>query len=126
MVLSYSNHGKGQGARRVSQSQKNSPFPTRFKDRLTDARCSGGEEMPAPLRRFMETRFGSSFDLSEHVKSGQSRDRGRAGCERSRPSREAELEEKIAQLEAKLAKKDGIIAEISEEYVTLKKELGEP
>ncbi len=48
------------------------------------------------------------------------------GRERARPSREAELEQKIAQLEAKLAKKDGIIAEISEEYVTLKKELGEP
>lgn len=42
------------------------------------------------------------------------------GSERSRPSREAELEQKIAQLEAKPAKKDGIIAEISEEYVTLK------
>lgn len=46
--------------------------------------------------------------------------------ENSRPSREAELEQKIAQLEAKLTKKDGIIAEISEEYVALKKELGEP
>lgn len=46
--------------------------------------------------------------------------------ERVRPSREAELEERIAQLEAKLARKDNIIAEISEEYVALKKELGEP
>lgn len=46
--------------------------------------------------------------------------------ERARPSREAELEEKIAQLQAKLSKKDNIIAEISEEYVALKKELGEP
>lgn len=41
-------------------------------------------------------------------------------------SREAELARRIEQLEAKLAKKDTIIAEISEEYVTLKKELGEP
>jgi hypothetical protein len=32
----------------------------------------------------------------------------------------------IAQLEAKLAKKDAVIAEISEEYVKLKKALGEP
>lgn len=47
-------------------------------------------------------------------------------ADRERPSREAELEERIAQLEAKLARKDNIIAEISEEYVTLKKELGEP
>jgi uncharacterized coiled-coil protein SlyX len=30
------------------------------------------------------------------------------------------------QLEAKLAKKDSVIAEISAEYVQLKKELGEP
>lgn len=41
-------------------------------------------------------------------------------------SREQELLAKIAQLEAKLAKKDTVIAEISEEYVALKKELGEP
>jgi transposase-like protein len=46
--------------------------------------------------------------------------------DRTRPSREAELEQKIALLEAKLARKDNIIAEISEEYVTLKKEIGEP
>ena len=42
------------------------------------------------------------------------------------PSREKQLEERVAQLEAKLAKKDGVIAEISAEYVQLKKELGEP
>jgi transposase-like protein len=41
-------------------------------------------------------------------------------------SREQQLEAKIAQLEAKLAKKDAVIAEISEEYVALKKEIGEP
>ncbi|HYD49931.1 MAG TPA: transposase [Terriglobales bacterium] len=39
--------------------------------------------------------------------------------------RQAAQERKIATLEAKLAKKDSIIAEISEEYVALKKELGE-
>jgi len=44
---------------------------------------------------------------------------------RRTPSREAELEQKIAALEAKLARKDAIIAEVSEEYVKLKKELGE-
>jgi transposase-like protein len=44
----------------------------------------------------------------------------------SRAGREAQLEQKIAQLEAKLARKDSVIADISEEYVTLKKELGEP
>jgi len=41
-------------------------------------------------------------------------------------SREQELELRIAQLEARLATKDAVIAEISEEYVKLKKELGEP
>lgn len=50
-----------------------------------------------------------------------------APAERGRGStRESELSKRIEQLEAKLAKKDAIIAEISEEYVTLKKELGEP
>src|ERR671930_335773 len=44
-----------------------------------------------------------------------------------RPSkREKELAAKVGQLEAKLAKKDAVIAEISAEYVQLKKELGEP
>lgn len=41
-------------------------------------------------------------------------------------SREQELEKKNAALEAKLARKDEVIAEISQEYVDLKKELGEP
>jgi transposase len=42
----------------------------------------------------------------------------------SKPSREQELEARIAQLEAKLTKKDEVIAEISEEYVRLKKGFG--
>ena len=41
-------------------------------------------------------------------------------------SREQELEKENAALKAKLAKKDQVIAEISQEYVDLKKELGEP
>lgn len=39
--------------------------------------------------------------------------------------REAKLQERVEALEAKLQKKDSVIAEISEEYVKLKKELGE-
>ena len=39
-------------------------------------------------------------------------------------TRERELTRKIKSLEARLAKKEHVIAEISEEYVTLKKELG--
>ena len=45
---------------------------------------------------------------------------------RRQDSREAKLAKKVVSLEAKLAKKDHVIAEISEEYVQLKKELGEP
>jgi len=40
--------------------------------------------------------------------------------------REKQLTEKVQHLEAKLARKDSVIAEISAEYVELKKELGEP
>ena len=36
------------------------------------------------------------------------------------------LEQKVETLTAKLAKKDEVIAEVTEEYVKLKKELGEP
>ena len=38
---------------------------------------------------------------------------------------EKKLEKRVAELEAKLAKKDNVIAEILEEHVKLKKELGE-
>ena len=44
----------------------------------------------------------------------------------ARSCREEELAEKLKALETKLVKKDGVIAEISAEYVQLKKELGEP
>ena len=40
-------------------------------------------------------------------------------------SPEKKLAEKVKRLEAKLAAKDAVIAEVSEEYVRLKKELGE-
>lgn len=40
--------------------------------------------------------------------------------------REKQLAHKVEHLEAKLARKDSVIAEISAEYVQLKKELGEP
>lgn len=45
---------------------------------------------------------------------------------RKTPAADKGLEAKVAQLERKLARKDEVIAEISEEYVRLKKELGEP
>jgi transposase len=49
-----------------------------------------------------------------------------AGGQRQRNGREAKLVRENEALRAKLAKKDSVIAEISEEYVQLKKELGEP
>jgi transposase-like protein len=45
--------------------------------------------------------------------------------DRESARRQAEQERKIAALEAKVARKDSIIAEISEEFVSLKKSLGE-
>ena len=44
---------------------------------------------------------------------------------RRAPSRENELEAKISRLEARVARKDQIIAEVTEEYVTLQN-LGKP
>ena len=44
---------------------------------------------------------------------------------RRAPSRERELEEQVSRLEVKVARKDQVIAEVTEEYVKLKKELGE-
>lgn len=43
----------------------------------------------------------------------------------ARSRREEELADKLKALEARLVKKDGVIAEISAEYVQLKKDLGE-
>ena len=48
------------------------------------------------------------------------------GSGRAKDSHERELQRKVEALEQRLAKKDNVIAEISEEYVNLKKELGEP
>lgn len=45
---------------------------------------------------------------------------------RKKHTREAQLERENEALKARLAKKDSVIAEISEEFVALKKELGEP
>ena len=48
------------------------------------------------------------------------------GSERAVKSREGQLERKVAALEERLAEKDNVIAEISEEYVGSKKNLGNP
>jgi len=48
------------------------------------------------------------------------------GRRRPHDALEARLSRENEALKAKIAKKDNVIAEISEEYVELKKELGEP
>jgi transposase len=58
------------------------------------------------------------FERAAHVLGNAPAGRG--------SSREQQLEKKVTALEARLVKKDEVIAEISQEYVTLKKELGEP
>jgi len=54
---------------------------------------------------------------------GMALEGGRRRSERS--GREQELMRRIEALDARVAKKDQVIAEISEEYVQLKKELGD-
>jgi len=46
--------------------------------------------------------------------------------DRSTARREKRLEDQVESLEARLRRKDSVIAEISEEFVKVKKELGEP
>jgi transposase-like protein len=52
---------------------------------------------------------------------------GAAAFAKKKPGlKERQLTKKVSKLEKKLARKDEVIAEIGEEYVKLKKELGEP
>ena len=51
---------------------------------------------------------------------------GTAAFERDPSAEQRALERKVEVLTEKLAKKDEVIAEVTEEYVKLKKELGEP
>lgn len=50
---------------------------------------------------------------------------GAAAFAKDGESEKRELARKVETLEAKLAKKDAVIAEVTEEFVKLKKELGE-
>jgi transposase-like protein len=61
-----------------------------------------------------------AHQLFENADTVLGNSRARAGA------REQQLEAEIAKLKAKLARKDEVIAEITEEHVKLKKELGEP
>ena len=58
----------------------------------------------------------------DHMGAALATDRNQV---RGKRERQNQLEQRLEVLEAKLAKKDRVIAEISEEYVQLKKELGD-
>ncbi len=75
--------------------------------------CDANQLQPSVFYHWQRHLFANAAAVFASPKSGGS-------------SREKELEARVAQLEAKLAKKDSVIAEISEDYVKLKKELGEP
>lgn len=51
---------------------------------------------------------------------------GAAAFQRSISDERRGLQDEVSELKDKLAKKDEIIAEVAEAFVTLKKELGEP
>lgn len=57
----------------------------------------------------------------EHLSAALEDGRARRGKDRGETAAQA----RVAALEARLAKKDAIIAEVSEEYLALKKKLGE-
>jgi len=66
--------------------------------------------------------YGWQRQLMENMASALDGGSGR----RQRNGREEKLTRKLDALEAKLAKKDNVIAEVTEEFVRLKKSLGEP
>lgn len=77
--------------------------------------CEENKLQPSVFYDWQRLLFANAAEALEASKKGK-----------AAPTREKELAERNAQLEAKLARKDAVIAEISEEYVKLKKELGEP
>ena len=51
---------------------------------------------------------------------------GAAAFSKDSDGEKRQLEKKVEQLEARITKKDSVIAEVTTEFVKLKKELGEP
>lgn len=100
--------------RRHSSEQKAALLKRHHLDKVPVSEvCNETKVQPSLFYDWQRQLFANAAVVFDAPKSGVS-------------SREKELEARVAQLEAKLAKKDGVIAEISEEYVKLKKELGEP
>lgn len=100
--------------RRHSSEQKATLLKRHHLDKVPISElCNENKLQPSVFYDWQRQLFAQAGAVFETPKQGAS-------------SREKELEARVAQLEAKLAKKDAVIAEISEEYVKLKKELGEP
>lgn len=64
------------------------------------------------------------YDWQRHAQANLSE--ALQGPKKGVSGRERALEAKLAELTARLAKKDEVIAELAEEFVTLKKSAGEP
>jgi transposase-like protein len=83
--------------------------------------CDQAEVQPSLFYNWQRQLFENAASVLEGAKKGTSSSR-----EQALQARIAELEAKVAMQDAKLAKKDAVIAEISEEFVKVKKALGEP
>lgn len=79
--------------------------------------CNEAELQPSLFYIWQRQLFENASTVFDGAKNGKTNEKA---------EREKQLEARIAQLEAKLAKKDAVIAEISEEFVKVKKTLGEP
>jgi transposase-like protein len=97
-------------------------------------RQHAAEEKVAILRKVLVERQAVSAVCEEHDLAPalfynwqkQFFENGAAVFAKDASGEQRELERKVEHLEARLAKKDSVIAEVTGEYVKLKKELGEP
>ena len=101
--------------RRFTSAQKASILSEHLFDKkpVSDV-CEAHELQPSVLYEWQRHAQANLAEALEGQRNGASSARERAMADR------------LAVLEARLAKKDAVIAEITEEYVTLKKSHGEP
>jgi transposase len=100
--------------RNVTPRQKADLLRAHLKDKRPIAEvCNENQMQPSVFYNWQQHVFDHLETLFEPQK-------------RPAPARDKALLERIAQLEARLAHKDEVIAEISEEYVRLKKKNGTP
>lgn len=93
-----------------------------------------GEQKVAILRQVLVEKQAVSKVCEEHGLSPtlfyewqkQFFENGAAAFAKDKGGEVRGLEKKVEHLEARIAKKDAVIAEVTAEYVQLKKELGEP